>query len=57
MRRLALILVPLLALPWSSSQAAPTPVTTVGSPSVPGTIRGFQLVGHTDLGNRGMPSL
>ncbi|HTL22461.1 MAG TPA: hypothetical protein VL281_00360 [Mycobacteriales bacterium] len=56
MRRLALLLVPLLALPWSSSQAAPTPVTTVGSPSVPGTIRGFQLVGHTDLGNRGMNS-
>jgi len=56
MRRTALLLAALLALPWSPSQAAPTPVTTVGSPSVPGTIRGFQLVGHTDLGNRGMNS-
>lgn len=36
--------------------AAPTPVTTVGSPSVPGTSKGFQQVGHTDLGNRGMNS-
>lgn len=36
--------------------AAPTPVTTIGSPSVPGTSKGFQKVGHTDLGNRGMNS-
>lgn len=35
---------------------AATPVTTVGSPSVPGTSKGFQLVGSTDLGNRGMNS-
>lgn len=32
------------------------PVTTVGSPSIPGTSRGFTLVGHTDLGGRGMNS-
>jgi hypothetical protein len=38
------------------ADAAPTPVTTIGSPSVPGTSKGFQLVGHTDLGNRGMNS-
>src|SRR4051812_16892051 len=36
--------------------AAGTPQVTVGSPSVPGTIKNFQLVGHTDLGNRGMNS-
>ena len=32
------------------------PVTTVGSPSVPGTAKGFRLVGHTDLGGRAMNS-
>jgi hypothetical protein len=36
--------------------AAGTPQVTVGSPSTPGTIKSFQLVGHTDLGNRGMNS-
>ncbi|MCA1722128.1 MAG: hypothetical protein LC779_13845 [Actinobacteria bacterium] len=36
--------------------AASTPTTTIGSPSVPGTAKGFTLVGHTDLGNRGMNS-
>jgi hypothetical protein len=36
--------------------AAGTPQVTVGSPSIPGTIKNFQLVGHTDLGNRGMNS-
>ncbi|MDT7548464.1 MAG: hypothetical protein QOE84_858 [Actinomycetota bacterium] len=36
--------------------AAGSPQVTVGSPSVPGTMKGFQLVGHTDLGNRGMNS-
>src|ERR671921_1421067 len=36
--------------------AAGTAQVTVGSPSVPGTIKNFQLVGHTDLGNRGMNS-
>jgi hypothetical protein len=36
--------------------AAGTPQVTIGSPSVPGTVKNFQLVGHTDLGNRGMNS-
>jgi hypothetical protein len=36
--------------------AAAGPTTTVGSPSIPGTSKGFTLVGHTDLGNRGMNS-
>jgi hypothetical protein len=36
--------------------AAGTPQVTIGSPSVPGTIKNFQVVGHTDLGNRGMNS-
>ncbi|HVE74368.1 MAG TPA: hypothetical protein VNA30_04660 [Mycobacteriales bacterium] len=48
----AIISLAALALP---AGAAP-PTTTVGSPSVPGTSKGFQLVGHTDLGNRGMNS-
>ncbi|MDP9182764.1 MAG: hypothetical protein M3P04_08335 [Actinomycetota bacterium] len=56
MRRTALLAVVLLAVPLAPVRAAPTPVTTVGSPSTPGTTRGFQLVGHTDLGNRGMNS-
>ena len=38
------------------ASAAPTPVTTVGSPSIPGTLKGFKLVGHNPLGNRGMNS-
>ncbi|MCU1600452.1 MAG: hypothetical protein JWO22_1161, partial [Frankiales bacterium] len=55
MRRSWLVLVALgLVLPLTPAQAGP--VTTVGSPSVPGTIKGFQLVGHTDLGGRGMNS-
>ena len=55
MRRLALTLAAALALTVSpTADAAPT--TTVGSPSVPGTSKGFQLVGHTDLGGRGMNS-
>ena len=36
--------------------AAGAPQVTVGSPSVPGTTKNFQVVGHTDLGNRGMNS-
>src|SRR5690348_12041420 len=36
--------------------AAGTPQVTVGSPSIPGTIKNFQVVGHTDLDNRGMNS-
>jgi hypothetical protein len=36
--------------------AAGTPQVTVGSPSIPGTIKNFQVVGHTDLANRGMNS-
>jgi hypothetical protein len=32
------------------------PTTTTGSASVPGTSKGFSLVGHTDLGNRRMNS-
>jgi hypothetical protein len=36
--------------------AAGGPQVTVGSPSIPGTIKNFQVVGHTDLGNRGMNS-
>lgn len=36
--------------------AAGTPQTTVGTASVPGTIKGFSLVGQADLGNRGMNS-
>lgn len=59
MRRAPLIRSVLLAgllLGSLPSQAAPVPVTTVGSPSVPGTTKGFALVGHTDLGNRGMNS-
>ena len=36
--------------------AAGGPQVTVGSASVPGTIKNFQVVGHTDLGNRGMNS-
>lgn len=36
--------------------AAGTPQVTVGSPSVPGTIKSFQVVGRIDLGNRGMNS-
>ncbi|MDP9101279.1 MAG: hypothetical protein M3N21_03925 [Actinomycetota bacterium] len=32
------------------------PRTTVGSASVPGTTKGFRLVGHTDLAGRGMNS-
>ena len=55
MRRSWLVLVALgLLLPLTPAQAGP--VTTVGSPSTPGTIKGFQLVGHTDLGGRGMNS-
>jgi hypothetical protein len=38
------------------AQAVPAGVTTVGTASVPGTAKGFTLVGHTDLGNRGMNS-
>ena len=56
MRRTSLALAAGLALTLTPAQAAPTPTTVVGSPSVPGTIKGFQLVGHTDLGNRGMNS-
>ena len=57
MRRFLMVLTALgLALGTVPSGAAAGPVTTVGSPSVPGTSRGFQLVGHTDLGNRGMNS-
>ena len=44
----------LAAVPASAE--APTPFTTVGSPSVPGTLKGFDLVGHNALGNRGMNS-
>ena len=54
MRRTSLALAAGLALTLTPAQAAPT--TTVGSPSVPGTTKGFELVGHTDLGNRGMNS-
>ena len=54
MRRLPLLVVLGLLLPLGPAKAAPA--TTVGSPSVPGTTRGFQVVGHTDLGNRGMNS-
>ncbi|GAC1441493.1 MAG: hypothetical protein NVSMB55_09450 [Mycobacteriales bacterium] len=36
--------------------AAATPQVTIGSPSIPGTIKNFRVVGHTDLGNRGMNS-
>ena len=57
MRRTPLLLLAAgLAFTGLPAGAAPTPVTTVGSASVPGTLRGFQLVGHTDLGNRGMNS-
>jgi hypothetical protein len=45
-----------LALNGLPATAVPAPVTTIGSASVPGTIKGFRLVGHTDLGNRGMNS-
>ena len=57
MRRTSLIAAAAgLALSGVPAHATPTPVTTVGSPSIPGTSKGFQLVGHTDLGNRGMNS-
>ena len=36
--------------------AASGPQVSIGSPSVPGTIKNFQVIGHTDLGNRGMNS-
>lgn len=39
-----------------ASAAAPTPMTTVGSPSIPGTLKGFDLIGQNTLGNRGMNS-
>jgi len=45
-----------LALSTVPAQGAQTPVTTIGSPSTPGTSKGFQEVGHADLGNRGMNS-
>ena len=57
MRRSFLLLVVAgLALSALPADATPTAVTTTGSPSVPGTIKGFVLVGHNDLGNRGMNS-
>ena len=56
--RASVVGIGLLGLAASSlpAAAAPTPVTTIGSPSTPGTAKGFTLVGHTDLGNRGMNS-
>jgi hypothetical protein len=56
MRRLFLTLVAAgLALSCLPAHAV-SPVTTIGSPSIPGTSKGFTLVGHTDLGARGMNS-
>ena len=56
MRRLSLTLIAAgLALSGLPAHAD-GPVTTVGSPSIPGTSKGFTLVGQTDLGGRGMNS-
>jgi hypothetical protein len=59
MRRTLLVLAAVAGLASSavpSGASGPPATTTVGSPSVPGTTKGFQVVGHTDLGNRGMNS-
>jgi hypothetical protein len=56
MRRTPALVALALTLTCLPVHAASSPQTTVGSPSVPGTAKGFQVVGHTDLGNRGMNS-
>jgi hypothetical protein len=56
MRRTSLLAAVALLVTLSPGHAGSTPTTTIGSPSTPGTLKGFQLVGHTDLGGRGMNS-
>ncbi|MDX6216354.1 MAG: hypothetical protein QOG99_1938 [Frankiales bacterium] len=56
MRRTPLLVSTVLVLAFLPAHAGSAPTTTIGSASVPGTIKGFQLVGHTDLGGRGMNS-